>query len=349
MKFRKTVKEIYKLIGGEIIGDQDFVVSNISSLEDIKKGSILFIKSKKHIPSHIPQDILLVTSKKLSPIISFSTKARICVDNVEESFLKVLAELYPLRHPTGISNTAILGQNVILGKNVYVGEWVKIEDDVIIGDDVKVYTGSYIGKNVKVGQDTVIYPHVVILDGVQIGSHCFIQSGTVLGGYGFGYAKLNDMYKRIPQIGGLVIEDYVEIGPLCVIDRGAIEDTIIKRGTKIDALVKIAHNVIIGENSIITAQVGIAGSTKLGKNVIMGGQSGIADHVVVGDNVIIAADSGVISDIPSGSFVSGSPAVDHIKDYKSKAIMYKLPQLARTLRKIEKELEELKRTILKNE
>ncbi len=349
MKFKKTVKEIHKLIGGEIIGDQNFVVSNISSLENIKKGSILFIKSKKYIPSYIPQDILLVTSKKLSPFISFSTKARIYVDNVEESFLKILTEFYPLKHPTGISSTAMLGKNITLGKNVYIGEWVKVEDNVVIGDNVKIYPGSYIGKNVKIGQDTVVYPHVVILDGVQIGDHCLIQASTVLGGYGFGYTKLNDIYKRIPQIGGLIIEDYVEIGPLCVIDRGAIEDTIIKRGTKIDALVKIAHNVVIGENSIITAQVGIAGSTKLGRNVIMGGQSGIADHITVGDDVVIAADSGVVSDIPSGSFVSGSPAVDHIKDYKSKAVMYKLPEFARTLKKIEKELEEVKRTILKDE
>ncbi len=349
MEFKKTAKEIHELIGGEIIGDQNFVVSNVSSLEDIKEGSILFIKSKKYIPSFIPQDVLLIVPKKLAPYISFSPKAKIYVDNIEESFLKILTEFYPVSHPIGISETAKIGKNVTFGNNIYIGEWVTIGDNTVVGDNVKLYTGTYIGKNVKIGKNTIIYPYVVILDNVQIGNDCIIQSGTVLGGYGFGYTKLEGIYKRIPQIGGLIIEDRVEIGPLCVIDRGAIENTTIKRGTKIDSLVKIAHNVVIGENSIITAQVGIAGSTKLGKNVMMGGQSGIADHIKVGDNVIIAADAGVISDIPSGSFVSGSPAIDHRQEYKAKAIMYKLPELLKELRKIEKELQSLKKVVLEDE
>ncbi len=346
---KRPVKEIQKLIGGKIIGDQELLVSDVVPAEEAKEGTIIFVKTKKYIPSVFPHDILLITSEKLLSQIKEIPRAVLCVEDVELAFINLLKALYPTEYPQGISSHAFLSENIRLGKDVYIGEGVIIREGSVIEDGVKLFPGVYIGKNVKIGKDTVIYPYVVILDNVSIGSSCIIQTSSVLGGDGFGYAKVGEDYEKIPQVGKLIIEDRVEIGALCVIDRGALSDTIIKKGVKIDSFVKIAHNVIIGENSILTAQVGIAGSSKLGRNVVMGGQSGIADHVTVGDNVIIAADSGIISDIPSNSFVSGSPAIDHIQDYKAKALMYKLPELMKELKTLKKDVEKLKKKDLNNE
>ncbi len=346
---KRSVREIQAIIGGEIIGDQDFLVSNISPIENIKEESIVIIKSKKYISTSLPKDILLITSSKLFSKIRSLPRAVIKVEDVEASMIKLLEAFYPVNYPKGISKSAVLSDDIVLGKEIYIGDTVVIGKRCVIEDNVKIFPGVYIGKEVHIGENTIIYPHVIILDNVFIGKNCVIQAGSVLGGDGFGYAKIEGKYKKIPQVGKLIIKDEVEIGPLCVIDRGALKDTVIEKGVKIDALVKIAHNVVIGENSIITAQVGIAGSSNLGKNVIMGGQAGISDHITVGDNVVIAADSGVISNIPSNSFVSGSPAIDHIKEYKAKALMYKLPEIVKTLKKLEKDLSSLKEKILKNE
>ncbi len=337
-----SVSDIQRIIGGQIIGDQKFLVSNISSVENIKDESIVFIRSKKYIPSSFPISILLIINERLLSYIKKLPRSVICVDNVDIAFLKLLKTLHPYSFPVGISDSAVLKKNVVFGENVYIGENVFVGENTVLEENVKIFPYTYIGNNVKIGKNTVIHPHVTILDNVQIGKDCIIQSGCVLGEEGFGYIKVDGKYEKIPQIGRLVIEDEVEIGALSVIDRGAIEDTVIKKGTKIDSLVKIAHNVIVGENNAITAQVGIAGSSKTGKNVIMGGQSGIADHITVGDNVIIAADSGVISDLSSGSFVSGSPAIDHMKEYKAKALMYKLPEIVNEIRELKKEIKKMK-------
>jgi len=208
---------------------------------------------------------------------------------------------------------------------------------------------AQISKHAVISEGTILMHHSIVNADVKIGKNCIIQSGSVLGSSGFGYIRKKDGYEKISQIGNLIIEDNVEIGSLVAIDRGTIDDTLIKKGTKIDSLVKIAHNVVVGQNNIITSQVGIAGSSQTGDNVIMGGQSGVADHVTIGDNVIIAADAGVISDLPSGAFVSGSPAINHKREYKAKALMYKLPEMVDEVKKLKKELVNLKKEIKKDE
>ncbi len=339
---KRSVYQINNIVKGEIVGDQNFLVSNISSIEDPRENSIVFLRAKKYAKFPLPYNILLITTKKLSSYINSKPKSIIYTEDLDKAIINILNEFYPPRSYIGISEKAILKEDVQLGKDIYIGDNVIIESGVILGDKVKIFPGVYVGRNVHIGDGTVIHPRAVILDKVKIGKNCIIQSGAVLGEDGFGFSEVDGRYVRIPQVGKLIIEDNVEIGALSVIDRGALSNTVIKKGTKIDALVKIAHNVVLGENNIITAQVGIAGSSKTGNNVKMGGQSGIADHISVGDNVVIAADSGVISDIPSGAIVSGSPAVDHMKDYRAKFFMYQLPDLVKKIKKIEKELDEIK-------
>lgn len=346
---KRSAKEIQKLIGGRIIGEEDILVSSISSLKKIKEESVVFIKSKKFLNLDLPYNLLLIIPCKFLDLLDPFPKTVICVEDIEEAFAKLLKEFHPPSFPIGISEKAVIKENVKLGEEVYIGELVIIESDVRIGRGVKIFPGSYIGHKVEIDENTVIYPNVTILDNVKIGKNCIIQSGSVLGSSGFGYIRKKDGYEKISQIGSLIIEDNVEIGSLVAIDRGTIDDTLIKKGTKIDSLVKIAHNVVVGQNNIITSQVGIAGSSQTGDNVIMGGQSGVADHVTIGDNVIIAADAGVISDLPSGAFVSGSPAINHKREYKAKALMYKLPEMVDEVKKLKKELVNLKKEIKKDE
>ncbi len=340
---KRSVYQINNIVKGEIVGDQDLLVSNISSIEAPKENSIVFLKTKKYAKFPLPYNVLLITTKELSPYIASKPQSIIYTEDLDKAMIDILNEFYPPISYVGISDSAILKEDVQLGEDVYIGENVVVEKGALLGDKVKIFPDVYIGRDVHIGDGTIIHPRAVILDEVEIGKNCVIQSGAVLGEDGFGFSEVGGRYVRIPQVGRLIIEDEVEIGALSVIDRGALNDTIIKKGTKIDALVKIAHNVVLGENNIITAQVGIAGSSKTGNNVKMGGQSGIADHISVGDDVIIAADSGVISDIPSGTVVSGSPAVEHMKDYRAKFFMYQLPDLAKRIKKIEKELEKIKK------
>lgn len=232
-----------------------------------------------------------------------------------------------------------------------------VEASAIIGDGVKIAPNSYIGHDVEIGENTIIYPSVTICEGAKIGKNCtvypnvtirefceigdsvIIQPGTVIGSDGFGFVKVDGKNLKLEQIGRVIIKDDVEIGANCAIDRGAIGDTVIGTGTKLDNLVHIAHNDIIGENCLIIAQVGISGSVMVGDNVTIAGQTGVAGHLKIGDNVIIGAKSGVTSDIPKGSIVSGFPVRDHHEDLKIKVAMGRVPDMVKKIKEIEKKLE----------
>lgn len=250
----------------------------------------------------------------------------------------------PERPEPGIHPTAVISKSAKIGADAAIGAHCSVGDDAAIGDGTILFPLVTIYPRVKIGERSVIHSGASIREDVRIGNRVIIHSGAVIGSDGFGYLKAEDgSHVKIPQKGTVVIEDDVEIGANSTIDRAALGETIIRGGTKIDNLVMIAHNVEIGENGILAAQVGIAGSSKVGKNAILMGQVGIADHVTVGDSVIIAAKSGVTKDIPSGSFVSGSPHLD-VRDWRKVwALMPQMYDIVKDFKKLKKRVEELEK------
>lgn len=233
-----------------------------------------------------------------------------------------------------IEDSSVIGKNVQLAPNVYVGH------DSVIGDNVIIYPNVTIGEGVKIGAGTIIYSNVTVREFCEVGENCVLQPGCVIGSDGFGFIKIGGNNTKIEQIGHVVLEDNVEIGANTTVDRGTIGNTVIKKYTKIDNLVQIAHNDIIGENCLIISQVGIAGSVEVGDNTTLAGQVGVAGHLKIGSNVVIAAKSGVSGNVADNQMLSGYPLMDHKEDLKVRVSWKKLPELLKRVRAIEKKLEE---------
>ena len=244
-----------------------------------------------------------------------------------------------IEEPSFISPSAKIGQNIYLGAFAYIGNNAKI------GDNVKIYPQAYVGDNVDIGDGTTIYPGVKIYEGCKIGRNCIIHAGAVIGSDGFGFAPENGEFKKIPQLGIVLIEDDVEIGANTTIDRAVMNETRISKGVKLDNLIQIAHNVQIGENTVMASQVGISGSTKVGKNCMFGGQVGLGGHITIGDNSNIGAQSGIISNVEAGAQILGSPAIPVKNFFRSSAVFSKLPDMYKQLNKLQKELDEIKNQI----
>jgi UDP-3-O-[3-hydroxymyristoyl] glucosamine N-acyltransferase len=243
---------------------------------------------------------------------------------------------------SGIHSTAQVSTDVKLGKDVAIGACVIIESGVHIGDHVSIFPGCYIGKNTKIGHHVTLYPKVIIREEVEIGNHVIIHPGAVLGSDGFGFAQEKGRYFKIPQTGRVVIEDDVEIGANCCIDRATLGETRIHRGAKLDNLIQIAHNVEVGEHTVIAAQTGISGSTKIGNYCMLGGQVGLVGHITLGDHVIIGAQSGVSKSVKDNNFFSGYPAQPHRLQLKIDAAQRRLPEILKRIKKLEEQLEERK-------
>ena len=235
-----------------------------------------------------------------------------------------------------IEDSAKIGKNCQIGPNVYIGH------DVVIGDNVTIYPNTTICQGVHIGDDTLVYSNVTIREFCMIGARCVIQPGAVIGGDGFGFVKVDGNNVKIDQVGTVIIEDDVEIGANTTVDRGTIGDTIIRRYTKIDNLVQVAHNDIIGTNCILCGQVGLAGSSELGDNVTLAGQTGVGGHLKIGNNVMIGGRGGVAGNVPDNSIMSGLPLVPLKDDLKNKAAIKKLPEFIKKVKELEKELEGLK-------
>lgn len=338
------VKELSRLLGCPFEGDGETMIIGVSSLEKAKEGDLVFLAHHKFRP-------LLERSRASAAIIPVEEKYdRIPVIKSKNPYLTFVkaVELFfkPYRLEPGIHPLAFVSPSAKTGKDVAVGAFSFIGDEVEIGVGTIIFPLVSIFPQVKIGKETVIHSHVSIREKVRIGNRVFIHNGAVIGSDGFGYLKAEDgSHTKIPQKGTLIIEDDVEVGANTTIDRAALGETVIKKGTKIDNLVQIAHNVEIGKNSILAAQIGIAGSTKIGKNVIMGGQVGVADHVNIGDNVIAAAKSGISKNIPSKSFVAGSPHLN-IRDWrKVQVLLPQLYDLVKDIKKLKKKVEELENKI----
>jgi UDP-3-O-[3-hydroxymyristoyl] glucosamine N-acyltransferase len=246
-------------------------------------------------------------------------------------------QLTGIQQPSYIASTAKLGQNVFVGAFAYIGE------NVVVGDGAKIYPNVYLGDNVCIGNHTVLHPGVKIYHGCRLGAHVTVHAGTVIGSDGFGFAPLADgSFKKVPQIGNVVVEDYVEIGANATIDRATMGSTFIKSGAKLDNLIQIAHNVEVGNNTVIAAQAGVSGSTKLGNNVMIGGQAGIVGHLQIADGTKINAQSGVSKSVKApNTAITGSPAYDYTSALRSQAVSRNLPEMEKRLKELEKLVQQL--------
>lgn len=342
---KKTLSEIASLVQGELVGNGDIIVTGISGIKEAREGEITFIANPRYIPLiDETQASCVITSKE----VKSCPKPIIRTEDPSLAFARVVSLFFPEdkeRHPKSIHPAAAIGKNVTLGKDIAVGPYAVIEDGARLGDRSIVYAGVYIGKNTQVGSDCIIYPQVVVREGITVGSRVIIHSGTIIGSDGFGFATVKGVHQKIAQVGTVVIEDDVEIGANVTIDRARFGKTVIGKGTKIDNLVQVAHNVEVGENSILVAQAGISGSTIIGKNVTLAGQAGIVGHITIGDNAIVAAQAGVTKSVPPNTFVSGYPAKPHHVAKRINACIQRLPILFKLVSSIEKKLENLENKI----
>ncbi|MFC1671611.1 UDP-3-O-(3-hydroxymyristoyl)glucosamine N-acyltransferase [Planctomycetota bacterium] len=338
-----TLQELADLVGGTVEGDTSIVITGISGVKEARKGDVTFIANQRYVGLlQETQASAVVVHKGLSNNLPMPA---IRVENPDLAFAKIVESIAP-KHPKlepGIHPTAQISESVELGKDVSIQAFAVIREGVKIGDRSVVMPGVFIGEDTTIGADCLLEPQVTIRQRIAIGNRVIIHTGTVIGCDGFGFSTVEGVHHKIPQIGTVEIHDDVEIGANVTIDRARFDTTIIGRGTKIDNLVQIAHNVVIGEHSIIVAQTGISGSTVIGKNVILAGQSGVIGHIDIGDNVIAAARAGVTKDVPSNTRVSGFPALPHEKEMKLQACVRKLPELIATVKKLEEELTTLRK------
>lgn len=338
----KTVAEIARFLDGQLVGDGTVQISAISGIAEAKPGDITFLAAPQY---HRFLRTTAASAVIVPPSVEFPQKTLIRVDDPRLAFARVMRLFYACfpEGPQGIHQTAVIGQKVNLGHGVNIGALVCIEDQVTIGDNVTVFPGVFIGRESQIGSSTVIYANATIREQTVIGENVIIHSGTVIGSDGFGYAKQGDQHLKIPQKGIVIIEDEVEIGANVTIDRATLGATRIGRGTKIDNLVQLGHNVVIGPHCLVVAQVGISGSTEIGSGVILAGQVGLVGHIKIGDDSVIGAQSGVRKSVPPRSVFFGYPARPHVKAKRIEACLNRLPELFKKVNALEKGLKLLKR------
>jgi len=339
-----TAKDIAGLVGGTIDGNPDVKVNRLARIEDGEPEALSFLANPKYYPFiySTQSSIVLVQSDFVAEQDLTCTLIR--VDDPYSAFANLLAMYDNMRKgKTGTSSLSSIAKSAKIGSNAYVGDFVVINDNVVIGDDVKIFPNCYLGENVKIGSGTTLYPGVIIYYDCIIGSQCTIHGGSVIGADGFGFAPQSDNnYKKVAQIGNVVIEDNVEIGANTTIDRATLGSTIIRRGVKLDNLIQVGHNVEIGENTVIAAQTGIAGSSKLGKNCMIGGQVGFAGHIVIADDVKIGAQAGLAGNVNKpGSVLLGSPVIEISRFRRIIAIFNNLDKLYARIGDLEKTIKQL--------
>lgn len=341
-----SAQQIASFLNGTIEGDPEVKVCNFSKIEEGKPGTLTFLANPKyeHYIYQTEASIVLVNNDFAPEQPVPATLIKVSNAYAALAMLLNLVEQSKVKK-TGIDSTAFIAASAQVGENVYVGNFAYIGENVTLGKGCMIYPYAYIGDNVTIGDNCTLYPHVTIYNSCVIGNNCTFHSGVVIGSDGFGFAPEGDLYKKIPQLGNVVIEDDVEIGANTTIDRAVMNSTVIHRGVKLDNLIQIAHNVEIGENTVMAAQVGIAGSVKVGKHCMLGGQVGLAGHLKIGDHVTLGAQAGVISDIKEGETVLGAPAINAKSFMRSSAIFNRLPEMYRTMGQMQREIEQLKKEL----
>ena len=328
-----TIKEIAQLIGGQVVGDESIKINKLCKIQEAIPGSITFLASpsyEKYLDT--TQASAIIISKTFQPSSSIAPSL-ILVEDPYASFTKLLihySQTILNVRKVGVEEPAYLGKQVALGKAVYRGAFSYVGNYVTLESGVQIYPHAYIGDHVSIGENTILYSGVKIYAGCQIGKNCIIHAGAVIGSDGFGFApQPTGNYEKIPQIGGVILEDNIEIGANTTIDRATLGNTWIKQGTKIDNLVQIAHNVEIGRDTVIAALSGIAGSAKIGNSCMLGGQVGVAGHIEIGDKTIAAGQAGVTKSYKKGNVtLMGMPAFERKKYLKNYAIFKQLQTIS---------------------
>lgn len=340
MKYK--LSEIASYLNRNFTGN-DIEITGCNSLMDARENQISFLanlKYAKHLSSTKAGAVIL------PPEYSDKVHRAIISDNPYLDFAKVVSLFAkPQGEFSGISELSYIDPTAKIELGVTIYPFVYVGPRAYIGKNSKIFSGTYIGEDVLIGSNCILYPNVTVMGGCNIGNNVILHAGVVIGADGFGFAQEHNKREKFPQIGQVIIEDDVEIGANTTIDRAALGETKIGKGTKIDNQVQIGHNVHVGDNCVIVAQVGIAGSTKIGNNVILAGQVGVAGHLNITDNVIIGAKSGISKDIKEPGIYSGAPIMDHRRFLRVSTLLTKLPEINKEISRLKKELEELKKQI----
>ncbi|MBR1769020.1 MAG: UDP-3-O-(3-hydroxymyristoyl)glucosamine N-acyltransferase [Bacteroidales bacterium] len=334
-----TAKQIAQFMQGEIEGDPEVKVSTLCKIEEGKEGALAFLANPKY--THYIYDTLAsVVIVNDSLALERQPKATLIrVKDAYSSFASLL-EMYNQYRScrSGVSSLSFVDKTAVLGEDVYLGEFSVVEKGSSIGENSKIYPQVYVGENVHIGKNVTIFAGVKIYHDTVIGDNVIIHSGVVLGADGFGFAPLEDgTFKKIPQIGNVIIEDDVELGANTCVDRSTMGSTVIKKGTKIDNLCQLAHNVKIGQNTVMSAMTGVAGSTSIGDNCFIGGQVGFANSIKVGNRVKVGAKSAVMKNMKDDSAIQGNPAFSSRDFLKSSSVFRHLYELEKRVRELEKE------------
>ena len=340
---RFSLAELAEMIGGEVVGDGDRQIEGVATLDVAGRQELAFLTNNRYLERarNSAAGAVLVREG-----IDLPGKTLLVVEDPSTT----LADLLELFHPVALpepetSPDARVADDADIGESVTIGPFAVVESRCRLGDGVRVGAGSFVGAGSQLGAGSVLMPGVTLYPGTVIGKDCLIHSGVVLGGDGFGFATRSGLHRKIPQIGRVVVEDLVEIGANTTADRGALGDTRIGAGSKIDNLVMSAHGVTIGPSCLLAGQAGIAGSTRLGREVTFAGQSGAAGHLTIGDRTVVAAKSAVFADIPDGAFVAGVPARDHREWKKTVAVEKRLPEMRNELKRLAKKIRRLEQSL----
>ena len=340
-----TAEQIAMWLSGELIGDPKATVNTLSKIEEGKNGSLSFLSNPAYNQyiydteaSVVIVNDTFVAERDVKPTL-------IKVKDAYDSFAMILTKYDEARKSMkqGISPAAHISESAKIGKDVYIGEFVYVGNETVIGDGARLYPQTYVGDGAKIGNDTILLPGAKVLHECIIGNECTLREGSIIGSDGFGFApQQNDDFRKIPQIGNVILEDRVDIGANTTVDRATMGSTIIHRGVKLDNQIQVAHNVEIGENTVMAAQCGISGSTKIGKNCMFGGKAAIAGHLEIADGVKLAATSGVAASIKTPNSVEmGAPSFSHKSYLQSYVYFRKLPKLADRISKLEKAIKDL--------
>ena len=332
----KTVQELADYLGGTVRGDGALTVNGLAPLDAATPDKVTFLANPKYAAQVAVTQAAAVL---MAPGGESYGRTVIELANPYLGFAKLLTLFYTRPHPPlGVLPGAVVGAGVTLGDGSTVYPGAVIGNNVTLGERVVVHPGAVIYEGVVIGDDSVIHANAVVRERCRLGKRCKLQPGAVVGSDGFGYAPDGASYYPIPQIGIVVLEDDVEIGANAAVDRAALEVTLIRRGTKLDNLVQVAHNCQIGEDCMIVSQVGIAGSSKIGNHVTLAGQVGVVGHVTIGDNVIVGAQGGVPGSLAGNAYYSGSPAMPHKEWLKTMGTLPKLPEMRKKMNEYEKRL-----------
>ncbi len=337
---QKTLRELAEYVGGRVYGNEDVLIKSASTLGRAEPGDISFLTNRKYEKQLRTTRASAVIVGKETPD---ATVPLLIAEDPYYAFMQIMVLLHGHRKhkKVGISSRASIADSAKIGVDCHVHDFATISDNARIGDGCIIYPGAFVGQGVEIGNDSILYANVTIYDGCKLGNRVIVNANSTIGEDGFGYASHEGMHHKIPQIGTVVIEDDVEIGTCCAIERGTLGDTVIGEGSKLGDMVTIGHGTKVGPHCLLVAQVGVAGSTTIGHHCIIGGQVGIVGHITIGNNVTIAAKAGVINNVPDGKVILGAPAIDAGQGRRAYGMIQYLPEIRQTLRSLQNQVQEI--------